>query len=160
MCLLAHLKISFSNCEHLTEKTHNNSQNSQHQETLEFTFYMGRGFVCEFTLVSLYLETLLEGVNWYLTNGQVWKRYADRHHIPAKTNQWSQQTRCDTCHLPPAALSILPDLTSLGGNGIIILEEAVRSMNPKLWRWASIIALNSGRFQESQLIFNRALSVK
>ena len=49
---------------------------------------------------------------------------------------------------------------ALVGDGIIIPEEAVRSMNPKLWIWATIISLNSEPVSRRVwLIFNQALSV-
>lgn len=67
-----------------------------------------------------------------------------------------QETTADTCPFLPLSLF---SFTSLRGNDINIPEEAVRSMNPKLWIWVTIISLNSDPVSRRVwLIFNQALS--
>ena len=128
----------------LIEKTHNNSQNGRQQEILEFKFYVGRGFVCV-SPCTLVPRTPPGRIQLKLNKRTSLKAVCRPAPYSSQNPSVVQHTRCDACHLPPPpALSILPDPPSLGGNGIIIPDEAGRSMNPKLWRWASIIALNSG----------------
>ena len=63
-------------------------------------------------------------------------------------------------HMPHLPLYLfLLTWKAFEGNDIIIPEEAVRSMNPKSWIWATIISLNSGPVSRRVwLIFNQALS--
>lgn len=138
------------------------------RKTLEFKLFAGRDFA---GVVYCCLPAPI--VEQFLANNWAWLIFSKWTNLKERYRQGPYSSQNQSVVFPilspanrvwhmPSSHSHLPSLTwqALGGNGIIIPEEAVRSMNPKLWIWATIVSLNSGPVcRRVRLIFNQALSV-